>query len=398
MKAHWLYGSGRGTKGRSRLSRSALVAALGAGLLLVALPTTAGATGTWSLVTSANKGADGDGINTVACHTSSSCEAVGAYFTGSHVKRTLAESWNGTSWATQSTPNNGAGDNDLVGVACVTSTSCKAVGYFVNGSSVDRTLAESWNGTAWTIIPIADNGVNTNYLYDVSCVSSTNCKAVGYYVNASSVQKTLIESWNGSTWSLMTSPNSGTGTNYLRRVSCFSASSCKAVGDYQSGTITKTLVESWNGSTWSVTSSPNIGAGSNILFGVSCFAATSCKAVGNYDNASNLERTLAESWNGTSWTVVSSPNEGTGVDFLNNLSCTSSSSCQAVGSYVNGSSVNQTLAEGWNGTSWSVESTPDASANTNYLFNVTCNGALCKAVGDYLNGSSIPQTLVESHS
>jgi hypothetical protein len=274
----------------------------------MAVPTTAGATGSWSIVTSANKGAGGDGINTVACHTSSSCEAVGAYFTASHVKRTMAQSWNGTSWATQSTPNNGAGDNDLIGVACATITSCKAVGYFVNGSSVDRTVAESWNGTTWTLIPSADNGSNTNTLQDVSCVSSTNCKAVGYYINASSVQKTLIESWNGSTWSLMTSPNVGTGTNYLRRVSCFSASSCKAVGDYQSGTITKTLVESWNGSTWSVMSSPNIGAGNNILYGVSCFAATSCKAVGNYDNASNLEQTLAESWNGSSWTVVSSPN------------------------------------------------------------------------------------------
>jgi len=398
VKVHWRCGTGSGPKGRGHLSRNAVVATLGVGLLLMAVPTTAGATGSWSIVTSANKGAGGDGINTVACHTSSSCEAVGAYFTASHVKRTMAQSWNGTSWATQSTPNNGAGDNDLIGVACATITSCKAVGYFVNGSSVDRTVAESWNGTTWTLIPSADNGSNTNTLQDVSCVSSTNCKAVGYYINASSVQKTLIESWNGSTWSLMTSPNVGTGTNYLRRVSCFSASSCKAVGDYQSGTITKTLVESWNGSTWSVMSSPNIGAGNNILYGVSCFAATSCKAVGNYDNASNLEQTLAESWNGSSWTVVSSPNEGTGVDFLNNLSCTSSTSCQAVGSYVNASSVNQTLAEGWNGTSWSVESTPDASTSTNYLFNVTCNGALCKAVGDYVNGSSIPQSLVESHS
>ncbi len=312
------------------------------------------------------------------------------------MRRALAESWNGTSWAIQSNPNNSAGDNDLIGVACVTSTSCKAVGYFVNGSSVDRTLAESWNGTAWTLIPSADNGSKANYLYDVSCFSSTYCKAVGYYFNASNVEQTLIESWNGSTWSLMTSPNVGTGTNWLRRVTCFSAFSCKAVGDYQSGTVTKTLVESWNGSIWSVMSSQNVGAGSNELDGVSCFAATSCKAVGTYYNSSNVQRNLAESWNGTSWTVVTTPNKGAGINFLNNLSCVSSASCQAVGSYVNGSSVNQTLAEAWNGTSWSLESSPNGSTNTNYLFNVTCTGASCKAVGTYLNGSSIHQSLIES--
>jgi hypothetical protein len=67
------------------------------------------------------------------------------------------------------------------------------------------------------------------------------------------------------------------------------------------------------------------------------------------------------------------------------------------GSEVNTSSVDQTLAEGWNGTGWSAESTPDAGTSTNDLFNVTCNRAACIAVGDYPNGSPLPQTLGESH-
>ncbi len=365
------------------------------GLLLVALAASVGATGTWTQVASPNKGVGGDGLNGVACHSSTSCEAVGTYITGTGVKRTLAQVWNGTLWSTQVPPNNGVGDNDLLGVACATATSCMAVGYFVNSGSVDRTLAESWNGSVWTLVPMPDNGSAANYLYSVSCGSPTSCKAVGYYITSGSVQKTLVESWNGTAWSLSASPNVGTG-DVLRRVSCYSATACKAVGSDQSGTVSKTLIESWNGTAWSVMPSPNMGSGSNVLSGVSCYFTTSCKAVGNYANSSNVQRTLAEAWNGYSWTIVNTPDNGTNVNFLNNLSCASSTSCQAVGSDENGSSVNQTLAESWNGASWSLESTPDASTNTNYLYNVACNGALCKAVGTYLNGSALHQTLVES--
>ena len=66
---------------------------------------------------------------------------------------------------------------------------------------------------------------------------------------------------------------------------------------------------------------------------------------------------LAESWNGTTWTLVPTPalaNTGAG---LNGVSCTSPSSCMAVGEFT-GIGNEMTLAEAWNGTSWSVVKTP----------------------------------------
>jgi hypothetical protein len=40
---------------------------------------------------------------------------------------------------------------------------------------------------------------------------------------------------------------------------------------------------------------------------VSCPSSTACEAVGSYDNSSGNLVTLAESWNGTDWTVQSTP-------------------------------------------------------------------------------------------
>lgn len=67
---------------------------------------------------------------------------------------------------------------------------------------------------------------------------------------------------------------------------------------------------------WSVVPSPNHGTGPNQLFGVSCASSSSCTAVGTYTNSSSFNQTLAESWNGTKWSIKPSPNRGTGNNEL----------------------------------------------------------------------------------
>jgi hypothetical protein len=48
-----------------------------------------------------------------------------------------------------------------------------------------------------------------NQLGTVSCVSATACTAVGYYVanSGNGPQNTFIESWNGTRWAIVPSPN-----------------------------------------------------------------------------------------------------------------------------------------------------------------------------------------------
>jgi hypothetical protein len=76
-------------------------------------------------------------------------------------------------------------------------------------------------------------------------------------------------------------------------VSCTSPTACTAVGFYgTSGGVSRTLVESWNGTSWSRLSSPSTGTHDNVFYGVACNAPSSCKAVGYYLTSSNRKRTL----------------------------------------------------------------------------------------------------------
>jgi hypothetical protein len=133
-------------------------------------------------------------------------------------------------------------------------------------------------------------------------VSASACAAVGYH-EGNSVPRTLAESWNGTTWSLVHSPNAGPSTsyNYLDGVSCIAARACTAVGEHQGqGQSYKTLIESWNGTTWSLVPSPNVlqPPGWNELNGgVSCLPAGTCTAVGRYYylNPKSRVKTLIES-------------------------------------------------------------------------------------------------------
>lgn len=166
-----------------------------------------------------------------------------------------------SSWSISASPNPVGNYNDyLNSVSCMSTSFCMAVGYFNTGKAY-RTLAESWNGSAWSIVA-SPNETTSNDLKAVSCSSATSCMAVGYYSEASGLQQGLIESWNGSVWSIDSSPNPG-GANILWSVSCPDSKSCMAAGYYASqgseAVFEQTLIESWNGTVWSVTPSPDQG-------------------------------------------------------------------------------------------------------------------------------------------
>ena len=130
-------------------------------------------------------------------------------------------------------------------------------------------------------------------LNSVSCTSQQFCVTVGDADNDAFASETLAEVWDGTAWTVQPTPNpAGTLNSFLNGVSCASANDCAAVGDYDAATPS-TLVEVWDGSAWTLRSTPNVaGAGSNVLFGVSCVPAA-CSAVGN--SFTLVQSTLAES-------------------------------------------------------------------------------------------------------
>ncbi len=344
-------------------------------------------------------------LQSTSCTSTTFCMAVGYYSTGSY-DQTLIEEWNGTSWSIVTSQNTStAQNNELEGVSCTSTTFCMAVGYYNGGgSSPDETLIEEWKGASWSTVT-SPNATTTgdNILSGVSCTSTGFCMTAGDYCsagNCSSVFQTLVEEWSGTSWSIVTSSNTTTTqNNYLQGVSCTSTSFCMAAGYYYTGSYDQTLVLEWKGTSWSVVTSPNTSTTeANVLYGVSCTGSTFCMATGYYYNSTYAtDSTLVLEWSGTSWSVVTSPNIcPTCRNYLYGVSCSSTSFCLAVGEDFNNGNA-YTLAEEWNGTSWSIITS--ASTNTtqqNLLNGVACTStAFCMAAGDYINASNFNQTLVD---
>src|SRR5206468_2921576 len=143
---------------------------------------------------------------------------VGLYSPDMATYATLTEHWNGTQWSLVPSPNVGSLENYLYSVAAVAANDVWAVGYSSNYGSPQRTLIEHWNGTQWSVVPSPNVGSNRNYLRWVAQVGPNDVWAVGTYWNAASVQQTLTLHWDGRAWSVVPSPNNGTHENYLNGV------------------------------------------------------------------------------------------------------------------------------------------------------------------------------------
>jgi hypothetical protein len=280
----------------------------------------------WSLVPTPSPGRIDNRLVAVSCVSAAACMAVG--FTQGGPGGTLAESWNGTRWSVVHTPSLAGTGSDLTGVSCVAANACTAVGGVSPSGTALSTVIEFWNGTRWSVVH-SPNPVAGGALRGVSCVSAQACMAVGFSGSESGFHGTLAESWNGTRWSVLPSPSPGTGGNFLNGVSCVSPDTCTAAGEaFHSNSQTTSLIESWNGSRWSVVPSPTPGTGQTLVNGVSCASKDACNVVGSYNTEAKI---LVESWDGRSWSVVPTPNPGTVDHVLNGVSCVSPGFCMAAG-------------------------------------------------------------------
>ena len=294
----------------------------------------------------------------------------------------FSEEWDGTSWRVVSTP--GPANSGLDDVSCPDATDCVAVGFSRYG-----TLAETWNGSAWTVVASpAPEGAISSAFVSVSCPTADSCSAVGSYEKSKiskSKSLTLAGSWNGSVWTLVPSPNpSGVTGSELSGVACADTMTCVAVGDTFTSTGNyHTLSEIWDGSSWSVVASPDQHPGQeNELSGVSCLSVSECTAVGSYFARSGSDFPLIAKWNGSDWHLVT----GSGASgLLDSIACAKPTACMAVGSSTG------TFTERMHGKTWQVvpSPNPEHSSHSGILVGISCPRAFsCMAVGFYTASSS----------
>jgi hypothetical protein len=400
------------TPSLSRISIS-LFAALGSLLILPAAHIGAATplTHSWSVESSPNpSGNKASELESVSCPSAGSCTAVGFTVPPSkhqlHDQLALIEQLSQGEWSiVPGATVTGAVDTPLYGVSCPVTNFCVAVGTVQYGAPDPSfgALAESWNGTSWTLnalpLPVDATGPS---LAAVSCPAQGSCVAVGGFVNSVTGQyRPLAERLDGSTWSVVPAPDprGSAGNSEFTGIDCTAPTTCDVVGiSAYNDTEQNVIAFGLNGSHWTDQDPVNPGPDPGDTDGaVSCSSAGSCTSVGSV--AVIGQYALVEYWNGSAWVRQANPASRESETALYGVSCVGGSSCLAVGSSQPSNRFPpQAMAEVWNGTSWTLTRPVDAKGVTTQLQAVACTSpTACISVGSTLTTSSA-STLVEVFS
>jgi len=310
------------------------------------------------------------------------------------IRSLLAERFDGTHWRLQAVPAPaGAVTAGFIGVSCAASRVCVAVGDYRNREGLTLSLAERWNGVGWTIQQTPDPGrpyrtptLNSGTEFSgVSCASARSCVAVGDYLDRSHRSVALLERFGGSRWTLERTP--APRGRQLGGASCPSATACTIVGEYHRGFgVLQPLAERSLGAAWTLEQAPASqvpGSMTNILVSVACASGADCAAVGDRSTAAGADTGFAERFRDGHWAIVRTPSPAESV--LGGVSCAAADACDAVGLTANAArSDTLPLIERWNGRTWSLEAGAPLARGRHAggLAAVSCvSRATCVAVG-----------------
>jgi hypothetical protein len=243
----------------------------------------------------------------------------------------------GLAWRAVSSPNGSEFQNTLQAVAAISADNIWAVGSYGLQGPID-TLVEHWDGSSWSIVP-SPNPLQVNELNGISALGPNDIWAVG----------TVTIHWDGNSWTGVPTPEA----ENLHSVAAISSNDVWAVGNN---------ILHWNGSAWSA----RPGAVAGTLYGVAAVSATDVWAVGTYSNGSAVA-TLIERWDGTQWNLVPSPNGEGFASQLEGITIVAANDAWAVG-YNSTDNGLTTLIERWDGIQWNLVPSPNlGSSNLNAI-------------------------------
>jgi len=263
--------------------------------------------------------------------------------------------------------------------------------FSVNGTSPFATCK-------WHLVTSANPFPDQNYVASVSATSSTNAWIVGSTLDTNVGQtEPIAEHWDGHLWSTVSVPDPGPSA-YFNGVVMISATDGWAVGAYYDVISNRfhTLAEHWNGSSWTAVATPDPGPTSQGLSAVAADSSTDVWAVGSYKTLTpGVRATLIEHWNGSSWAVVPSPNVGSLDTVFTSVVANGRQNVWADGASNCPTGNCRTLTERWNGIKWKIVPSPDVNANSNPLNAMTSTAPNdIWALGDYYTGTTF-NTLAE---
>jgi hypothetical protein len=386
----------------------------------------------WSITqTRPIAGVKGASLGSVSCITVRDCFAVGSTYQASlglgapaslgvvPGQHPLIEHFDGRSWQLIPSP---AVPGVLDGVSCVSASFCLAVGLTAQvPDTTTSTLIERFDGSTWSVMPspnatppapvgsTSQTWVVFNNLQSVSCLSLTDCVAVGGTQagnperpsGAVGVSPPLSEHYDGSTWSAV--PVTDTWEGSLVSVSC-AKSDCVAVGLNEPVSSPYPSSGHYTGryaaGTWErLDASQAQGAG---MEGIECQANRGCVGVGG-----GLEAPYAARLSAGGWRTLTAGQLARRHSSLSGVSCAASRTCVAVGTskreqYVgNTPNVDTPFIETQSGGKWIASSIPLPDKRNYFLQSVSCAksrhcvavGYTQKTSGDEVSGDAEPLIL-----
>jgi hypothetical protein len=361
----------------------------------------------------------------VSCPTTSQCVGGGYYTSSTGIATPMVATMSGTTWGRGRTvvlPASSAdphGEGQLTGVSCPAKNKCTAVGFNiedVGGGSYGKdafTVSESSHGTWGPVhfvkLPHGAARRTVATLTGVSCASPGNCEAVGYFaVTGENLVPMAVQEVHGS-WRQASEigipANAATAPGYyavLDAVSCPKAGGCVAVGSYVSsagkfeGLTTVDSGGHWQRAreaTLLATAAPNMVSG---LLSVSCSSLTSCLAVGGYASTSgSISASISDAFSHGHWggvhlvKVVPAKAAARPASWLYGVSC-GTQSCEVVGNYTDRAGMQIWMAFSYSHGKWGKATGVSEPGNAlkgaeqaSIPSGLSCARARCTAVGSY---------------
>ncbi len=286
----------------------------------VAVSESAGTWGTAEVLPgSLNSGA---GLTSISCSSAGNCSAGGDYTDSSGSYALVADETDGTWGSVQDLNgsfNNDADDaSDIVSVSCSSAGNCSAGGYYTSpapsiGYYTYAFVVSEVDGTWGDVVEVAqpldayDSG-----LASISCPSDGNCSAGGYYAyGADDVQAMVVEETDGVWQPAQEVAGSLNVDDYgqITSISCASTGNCSAAGYYSTETASLGLVVTETDGSWD--SGQDVAA--SPLSSISCPSVENCVAVGDIDNVGDPIQSfvVAEIPEDAQTITFAAPSEGT---------------------------------------------------------------------------------------
>jgi hypothetical protein len=337
----------------------------------------------------------------ISCAGPDDCMLLGVHGTGA--ASAIWRSGDGT-WTSVSI----GGPGTLLGLTCVSADDCWAVGdHFTEPASsssdgVLQPLIEHGDGLGFSTVSEPQVPGDADTLDSVACVGPDDCWAVGSYGansenGGNGILHPLVEHYDGSAWTVVTSPGSEMDDAGPDAAGCTGTDACWGFAP----TAESRPLEEFDGATW-VTAPYSLG--SSLLSGdtvgaAACLNPSDCWAVGSTGDSTASGYVASEShplvarFSGSGWTIVSSPLvSGPNGALLSGVACISAGDCWAVGAIQGPLSdligtpqpnTEPPLIEHWDGGSWTLVGGLPADSGGDGLSDITCVRSTgdCYAVG-----------------